>query len=328
MADLTPKAHRTWRIELPVDPFRVVSGFLPIAHADGKGFAVESRGAGLALDTDGDGQVDRILEGVLDPDTNVRSARATLSGRTAGGQAFTYPVRFENTGGVWKWATGGVLEGQLGETPIQLIDLDGNGRYGDVGTDAIVVGHGDVAQFFGETLHVDGQLMRVAFDAAGQRLASEAFDGPTGKLDVRSELAAKGVLLAAVVASEDGKHSFELAAEGLTSQVSVPAGRYRVVRACLGLGEARVAADPSAMKSIEVAGGAEAVLAWGAPIVATFGVEQRGDELILDPAAVRYVGRGGERWIGWDPIGKSPSFRLKEKDTGDVLVDVVFPGSC
>jgi hypothetical protein len=43
---------------------------------------------------------------------------------------------------------------------------------------------------------------------------------------------------------------------------------------------------------------------------------------------VSYVGAGGERWIGWNPIGKSPKFQVKEKDTGDVLVDVVFPGSC
>jgi hypothetical protein len=278
----------------------------------------------LALDTDGDGQVDRVLEGTLDPATGVTSARVTLAGRSADGAAFTYPVRLEGTGGVWKWAAGGALEGQLGSTAVRVVDLDGNGRFGDVGRDAIVVGDGDVAQLLGEAIHVDGRLVQLTLDAAGTTAELAPFEGETGVLDVRTALAAKGVLLAAVVASDDGRHSFELSGGAAT----VPVGRYRVVSAKLGLGEARVVADAASMQPIEVAQGETAAVQWGAPITASFAVQRAGDEYVLDPRHVRYVGRGGEQWTGWSPIGKSPSFRVKEKTTGEVLVDFVFPGSC
>jgi len=322
--NLTPKAYRTWRIDLPADPFRVVSGAIPIAHAGGAGFSAEARGAGLALDTDGDGQVDRVVEGTVDTATGVASARVTLAGRGADGAPFTYPVRLEATAGVWKWAAGGALEGQLGATAVRVVDLDGNGRFGDVGRDAIVVGDGDVAQLLGEAIHVDGRLVQLSIDAAGTTAEVAPFDGPTGVLDVRSALAAKGVLLAAVVASEDGRHSFELSSGAAT----VPTGRYRVVNAKLGLGDARVVAEASRMAPIEVAAGETTALQWGAPIAASFAVQRSGDEYVVDPGHVRYIGRGGEQWSGWSPIGKSPTFRVKEKTTGEVLVDFVFPGSC
>ena len=319
---LTPKAYRTWRIDLPGDPFQVVSGAIPIAHAHGAGFTVEARGNGLAVDTDGDGQVDRVVEGTVDTATGVASARVTLAGRGADGAPFSYPVRLEGAGGVWKWAAGGALEGQLGSTAVRIVDFDGNGRYGDVGRDAIVVGDGDVAQLLGEAIHMDGRLVQLSLDGAHAEVAP--YDGATGVLDVRTALAAKGVLLAAVVVSDDGKHSFELSAGAAT----VPVGRYRMVHAQLGLGEARVVADAASMKPIEVAQGETAAVQWGAPIAASFAVQRSGDQYVLDPSNVTYVGRGGEHWIGWDPIGKSPSFRVKEKATGEVLVDFVFPGSC
>lgn len=323
---LAPKSYRTWRIDLPRDPFRVVSGAIPIPHAHGAGFAAEVRGAALVVDTDGDGQVDRTIEGVVDPTTKVASARVTLAGKRADGTAFTYPVRLEGAAGAWKWAAGGALEGDLAGTPVRVVDLDGNGRFGDVGSDAIVVGEGDVAQLLGETVHVDGALRSVTVDASGAFLEAAPFAGPTGALDLRAALGAKGVLLSALVVSEDGRQAFDLA--HVEGGAQVPVGRYRLARAALGLGEARVTVDASGVAPLEVAAGAEVALAWGAPVRATFVADRQGDQLVLDPSKVAYVGRAGERWLGWDPIGKSPTFRVKEKETGDVLVDVVFPGSC
>ena len=69
-------------------------------------------------------------------------------------------------------------------------------------------------------------------------------------------------------------------------------------------------------------------MVWGAPLKASFEIGSQNGALMLDPAKVRYVGVGGEVWTGWNPIGKSPNFTVKDKQTGDVLVDVVFPGSC
>jgi len=323
---LETKVYRTWRTELPRDPFQTVSGRLPIPHAGGAGFAVEARGQGLALDTDGDGTLDRVIEGVADAATGVASARVTLTGERPGGARFKYPVRLEGRAGAWRWAPGGGLEGRVGETEVALIDLDGNGVFGDVGGDAVVVGGGDVAMLLGEALLVDGVLHRVAVDPNGAHLELTPFTGPTGVLDLRSALATKAVLLAAVVQSVDGRHSFELAS--VAAGARIPVGEYRLLSATLGLGESRVRADGAAVAPLLVAEDGRTELAWGAPVSASFGYERKGLELVFDPNTVSYVGRAGERWIGWDPIGKSPSFRVKEKTTGEVLVDFVFPGSC
>ena len=322
--ELRSKAYRTWNIELPADPFRAVSGSFPIPHAGGEGFTVEASGIGLAIDTDGDGEVDRTIEGREHPETKIRHARVVLSGTDANGNAFRYPVRLEGSAGTWKWAPGGALVGDIDGTSIELIDLDGNGHHGDVGRDAVVVGNTGVAQFLGETIAVGDSLFEVAFDASSAQLSP--FTGEVGVLDLHAAFGGKGVLLAAVVKSVDGRQSFELseATEGLR----VPVGRYKVVSATLGLGESRVTIDPSGMKSIAVESGARTELEWGAPVRASFGVQRNGEELVLDPREVRYLGAAGEEWLGWDPIGKSPTFSIKEKDTGDVLVDVVFPGSC
>jgi hypothetical protein len=324
--DLEPRAYRTWSIDLPADPFQTVSGKVPIPHAGGEGFVAEVRGSALALDTDGDGAVDRVLEGVVDPTTKVQRARATLRGKRADGSSFEYPVRFEGQAGAWRWAAGGALETFVGNTELRLVDLDGNGRHGDVGRDAIVVGDGEVAQYLGELVHVDGKLFAISVDADGQSLAVAPYEGPAGVLDVRSALDAKGVLLAAVVKSEDGKQSFELS--GAEEGLAVPPGRYRLVKASLGLGDGRVHVDARSMKAMDVESDGRTAFSWGGPVKATFVAQRQAGQLVFDPAHVRYVGAAGEQWIDWHPIGKSPTFRVKEKETGDVLVDVVFPGSC
>lgn len=317
--ELRPKSVRTWRVELPADPFRRVSGSIPIAHPGGEGFVAEVEGIGLALDTDGDGATDRVVEGREDPATGVRSARVVLTASDGSRHA----VRLRSDGSGWAWASSSVLAGTVDGVAVTLCDLDGNGRFGDVGTDAIAVG-GDVAQFFGESLLVGDTLYSAELD--GTTLRVEPFAGETGTLDLRSEFDGKGVMLGAIVRSEDGRHSFDLARH--EEGAEVPAGRYRIVGATLGLGESRVTADTSGTDALEVASGEATRLGWGGPLKASFAVDRDGGSLVLDPSKVRYVGAAGEAWTGWDPVGKSPVFRVKEKDTGDVLVDVVFPGSC
>lgn len=321
--ELQPKAVRTWTLDLPADPFRPVSGAIPLPHAGGAGFPVEARGVGLAIDTDGDGEVDREVEGREHPETKVRQARVVLEARAADGTALRYPVRLENDGAGWRWASGGVLTGEVGGSSVTLVDMDGNGSYGDVGRDAVAV-DGDVAQFLGRSLLTRDGLLGITVE--GSTLGATPYAGPTGTLDLRSDFDAKGVLLAAVVKSVDGLHSFELSRH--EDPVTVPVGRYRLVKATLGLGDSRVTADASRVTAVRVDEGSTGDLVWGGPVKATFVVDSQGGALVLDPSKVRYEGAAGEVWTAWEPVGKSPSFRIKDKETGDVLVDVVFPGSC
>ncbi|MFT7078019.1 MAG: hypothetical protein ACJA0P_004046 [Planctomycetota bacterium] len=324
---LSARGIRTWGIELPADPFHKVSGSVPIAHDGGAGFAVAASGSGFEIDTDGDGELDRKVEGREHPETKVRQARVTLSG-TREGQAFRYPARFELRPEGWAWASSSVMDGMIGETPVQLIDVDGNGEFTDVGRDAIAVGGSSIAQFLGETLLVGGELRAVTFHGKADSVTAttSAYDGKVGTLDLRSGFDGKGVMLGAVVQSLDRKHSFELS--GADEGAKVPKGRYRLVSAKIGLGEARATVDTRMMRSIKVKDDETTSLQWGAPIKATFTFDKDGSEVVLDPEKVRYTGAAGERWIGWDPVGKSPTFHIKDAETGKVLVDAVFPGSC
>ncbi|QDV06030.1 hypothetical protein Poly30_15340 [Planctomycetes bacterium Poly30] len=324
---LSARAIRTWEIELPADPFQKISGSLPIAHDGGSGFAVSASGTGFEIDTDGDGVLDRKVDGREDPETKVRGARVTVSG-LKDGEPFRYPARMELRPEGWAWASSSVLEGMIGKTPVQLIDVDGNGRYTDVGTDAIGVNGSNVAQFLGETLLVDGELRSIALSGEGATVVARTFpfEGQVGTLDLRSEFGGKGVMLGAVVQSVDRKHSFELSA--MENGAKVPAGRYRLVAAKIGLGEARATVDTRMMGTIRVKKEAKTALQWGAPIKATFVFDRKGSEITLDPEKVKYTGAAGERWVGWDPVGKSPTFHIKDAETGEVLVDAVFPGSC
>lgn len=323
---LVPRAVRTWPIELPTDPFRKVSGEIPVAHDRGSGFSVAAAGHGLAIDTDGDGEVDRTVEGREHPETKLRQARVTLTGERDGA-AFTYPVRLELREGGWAWASSSVMQGMVGKTAVKLIDLDGNGSFTDVGRDAVALGGSEVAQFLGETLVLDGALKSIAFERTkdGLSVLSSAYEGEVGTLDLRSEFGGKGVMLGAVVQSVDRKHSFELASA--KAGAKVPVGRYRLVSAQLGLGEARANADTGMMRSMKVKAGKTTALRWGAPVKASFTFGSKGSEIVLDPEKVHYVGAARERWVGWNPIGKSPTFHVKDATTGKVLVDAMFPGS-
>lgn len=325
-ASLDVKAYRKWKIELPADPFQKVSGSIPIPHSGGDGFAVEPRGEGLMVDTDGDGAVDREVNGRTDPETKVRHARVLLTGRAADGSELRYPVRFKDEGSGWTWASGGALVGDVRGVSLQLIDMNGNGSFDDVGEDAVVVGGTGVAQFLGETVVVGDELLSVTLADGGRTLTAAPFQGTTGTLDLASDFGGKGVMMAAVVQSLDGRQSFDLAPH--EGRAEVPAGSYRIVTASLGLGDARVQVDPARMRSVKVEGDATSKVRWGSPMRATFDYDRSGGELTFEPNRVHYLGAGGEEWVGWNPIGKSPTFQVKEKETGEVLVDVVFPGSC
>lgn len=324
---LTSRNVRTWSIELPADPFQRVSGDLPILNDLGAGVVVRIGGNGFEIDTDGDREVDRTIEGREHPETKVRQARVTVT-LVREGALITYPVRLELRSEGWFWASSSTMRGMIGKTPVELIDVDGNGSFTDVGRDAVAVGGAEIAQFLGETLLVDGELRSVTFESTdtGLDAISLPYSGDVGVLDLASKFNGKGVMLGAVVQSVDRKHSFELsqAQEG----AEVPVGRYRLVSAKLGLGEARATANTGMMSSLKVKAGKTTALAWGAPVKASFRYQHEGSEVTLSPERVSYVGAAKERWVGWDPVGKSPTFHIKDANTGKVLVDAVFPGSC
>ena len=322
--DLDYRSYRNWKYSMPSEEFRSLTGGVPVPHAGGDLFACEVRGSGLTIDTDGDGTLDQVIEGSLDETTGLRTARVVLKGKKADGQDFTYAVRLQDAGKGWQWASGGAMVGMHGDTKIQIFDLNGNGQFGDVGADAMIMGVGTRAQILSSSVHLGADLHSLSIDGKGLELTP--FAGETGTLDLDSKIETKGKLMHAWVRSEDGKHHFDLA--GASQGKSVPAGTYHVVGGLIGLGKSVVQVDGSEMKTLEVPAGGQTTMQWGGPVRAEFDYKREGTQVTFDPAQVWYTGAAGERYVGWDPIGKSPEFTIVEKKLGTEIEKALFPGSC
>ena len=319
--ELQYRSFRNWKFELPEQDFQPLQGGIPMGGTQGAKYAAQVQGDGLKIDTDGDGSLDQEIEGLVDPVTNVRSARVMLTGPDGA----PYAVRLKDEGKGWQWAPGGAMVGKLGPVKVHLFDLNGNGTYNEVGKDAIALGSSKTATLLSSTLHLGSELMSVEFSADGRLVSAQPYEGETGTFDVQSKLNAKGKLLHAMVRSADGKHHYDLAR---VNGGQVPAGYYKVVSGEIGLGQSTVQVDGRKMKAVQVPADGSVALSWGGPIRAEFDYQRKGDELTFDPNQVWYYGAAGERYVGWDPIGKSPEFTIVEKKLGTEIEKALFPGSC
>lgn len=312
--DLSYRTYRTWKIELPAESYTKVSGELP------GGFAVELDGIKLLVDADGDGTLERSVEGKLD-DSGVRTA--VLVCRRGEGRPVGFRLRDKGDG--WRHAPAGAAIGKLGETRLQLIDQDNDGRFDGYGSDAMIVGTGARAQFLSDVVSVGGALYSIDVAADGSFLEYASFQGESGVLDLTSDMEAEAKLLTAVVKSADGRRSFDLASA--PNGLVIPAGEYNIHSGKFGLGKAIVQVDPAATAPLIVTAEGACTLNWGGPVRAEFAYQRQGDEIAFHPDAVWYYGAAGEQYVGWQPIGKSPEFTVRSEATGAELARAVFAGS-
>jgi len=325
VVELSWKTSRNWDIQLPAEQFRKVSGGFAIPHAGGELIPAVLDGTALLVDSDGDGTPELRVEGKED-DMGVRHAVVTVHAQREDGSDLTFTARLQDAGKGWEYAAAGFMEGKVGNTRVRLIDQDLNGRYDDVGVDAMVLGRGDMACLLSEAVHVDGQLYRMGVAADGRALTLATFDGPTGQLDLKSQLKTQGKLQSLVVTSQDGRYSFDLA--GTTGAVKVPAGRYELTAGQFGFLDNVAKVRQGRMAPIEVpADGAETVR-WGGPLHAEFRYQRVGSEVMFDPNQVTYFGAAGEEYKVWDPAGKSPEFLIRDLRSGAEIAKAMFPGSC
>ena len=324
------RSYRNWSIQLPQEQWFPIKGGIGIPHANGKSFAVEFDGNQLKFDTDGDGTPDRTIKPLVDTKTNVSTTRVVLSGKTPDGESFKYAARLRNDANGWEWAPGGAMAGTIstaaGPVPIRIIDQNGNGRYDDVGSDAMVVGSTDHATLLSRTISVDESLHSVELADNGTSLKLSPFSGPTSSLDMGTSFNSKAVLLSAVIVSADKQHSFDVGA--FEGAVTVPAGTYTVVGGQLGLGEHRVQIGAGRMKPLQLKPDASEEFDWGGPVASEFQFARAGDKVQFSPNHIWYYGKAGEQYAGWNPVGKSPEFKVINADTGVVMEVAILPGSC
>lgn len=320
---LTAKTYRRFTVSLPAERFRPVGDGIAVPHEAGARFASRPDGTALVLDTDGDGTPETRIDGDRD-DAGVRTAFTILRGRSVDGNALRYGVRLRDRGAGWEWAASGAVTGKVGNTRLQIIDQNGNGRFSDVGEDALVVGSGDVACFLSEVVAIDGRLHRLRVASDGSSLELLEYDGPAGRLDLRSGLGAKARLLSCIVRSTDGRYSFDLARNA--AETVVPAAVYALESGTIGLGKDRVRIAPGRSRTFVVAADETRAVAWGEPVRAEFRYRRAGDEVAFDPADVRYFGAAGEEYVDFQPFGASPEFVVKDDGTGEEIEHAIFGG--
>jgi len=308
--ELSYRPARKWKFTLPEHHWNKIGTSLEIG---GRSFKVVSEGTALRVDTDGDGETDVKVEG--------DSAFLMLKG-----EGFKHAVRLWNRQG-WTFASSAYLKGKIGGQKVRLFDLDNDGRFGVVGKDGIILGNGNVVSHLGQAMHVDGKLIQLTVAQDGKSLSIADFTGKTGKLALDYET--KGKVLSLRIRSGSGKLNFDLArlarAEG--GSLDLPVGRYKLQGGEIGLGENRVVVGPGRSQSFEVTDGGSVSLHLGGTVKAEFLYTRRGDQVQFDPNQIWYYGPSGEEYRAWAPIGKSPSFSIREQKSGNELAKAFFPGT-
>ncbi|MEE9392248.1 MAG: hypothetical protein V3W41_07060 [Planctomycetota bacterium] len=310
------KAVQKWNIVLPNEEFTKADGKIAIPHANGDGFVTELDGMSLAIDSNGDGKVDTKAKGV--------GGFATLKGKNANGAKFRYAIRLVNNGG-WQYATSGTMNGKLGGQAIRLIDQNNNGIYNEYGKDAMVIGKSKTASFLSKVVSVKGKLFNIEVSADGRQITATSFTGETGTMNLAKNFESKGAkLVAAVVKSDDGEISFNLA--GAQKGLLVPAGSYELVSGLIAKGR-ESAKVKGGDRSMKVTADGNFELTWGGPLRAEFEYDMNGTEVTLSPEKVWYYGQAGEEYYDWIPKSVSPKFTIRDAMSKREISDARFGGS-
>lgn len=312
---------REFDINLPAESFVPIGATLPFAAAPDGQLRIEVTDDGLSFDRNGDGELDATVAST-DEDHPTRLITFQLE------SGAEYAVRVKREG-PWAAAPGGAMVGRFGSERFAIFDQNGNGRFDDFGADALVIGRGKVASFLSKVVPIDGELFELQVSPDGASASLSPYAGPIGTLDLGTDFETKAKLRSVVLTDSTGDLSFELSkAVAGREPFKLPVGTYRIHSGELVLGKSHAQLAAGRSKAIQVLKGANAKLIWGGPVRAEFNYRREGGKLQIGPAGIRYIGRAGELYSDFMPLGSSPRFQVKEKTSGDVLVDMVFPGNC
>ncbi len=298
VAKMKYTSYSKWNILLPKETFTPVAGSIQI----GDGFKAEIDGMALAVDCNADGKVDEKAKGV--------GGLLTLKGKDANGTKFKYTVRLQNKGG-WKWSSSGAHVGKVNGVQVKLIDQNNNGRFNDFGEDAMVVGKTDVASFLSRVISVKGELFEIEVPENGSKISYKPYSGKAGLLNLRAKYKAKAKLTAAIVVSENGDYSFNMASA--KKGFLVPEGLYSIAAGKITMGKESALIKGGTAKPIRVTADEPSVFAWGAPIRAEFEYTRNGEEITFSPQSLWFYGKAGEEYYNWVPDGAPPKFVIKDK---------------
>ncbi|MCA8943209.1 MAG: hypothetical protein KDB80_11670 [Planctomycetes bacterium] len=308
-AELSYKALKKWSFNLPNETWSDVKSGIPIAHQNGDSFEAHMDGLALALavDTDGDGRTDKTVKGA--------KGYLVLRAKDKAGETMQYAVRFQAKDKAYQFATSGVMRGKLNGVAIMLIDQNNNGLYNEIGVDAMIVGKGDSASFLSRIVNLDDELFEITVSADGKKIEATPFTGDVGKIDLESGFRASGKLVSAVVNSSDGKSSFEIS----SGETVVPAGDYTLAFGLVSKANESVNVRHGKMKTLTVDAGRTTSQKWGSEVMADFTFGHSGENVTIEPSALKYYGQSGEEYYAFQPMAKSPKFFVFDERTEKLL---------
>lgn len=307
---LKTKIQRRQKLLLPGESASAVATGFHFEAGLGADFRADVDGEALLIDADADGRLETRVEGdqgfvVLEH----------------GGRRYGVSLVKQ---GEWRFVAGSVVQGEIAGTKVRVVDQNHNGRFDDVGADALVIGNGRAASFLSEVVAIDGQLRKLEVAADGSKLRFSPYTGEVGKLSLRA--VTDGKVMAAVLNSTDGRYSVHLSKHDV--DVVVPAGNYELHSGVLSLAGSRVDMAKGRSKAFAVTADGAEQLAWGGPAKAEFAYQENGGQLTFDPNAIWFFGSKNEEYKNWNPVGKSPLITVVDRATGALIAETRFPGSC
>lgn len=309
-AALRVKVYRNWSIRLPAESWKPVGKKFAFADGLGADFKAVLEGRDLAIDVDADGKVDVKVE---QPGGHVILVNGDRR----------HALRVNLVEGEWRYAPACVLKGEVAGTQVRIIDQNNNGSFDDIGEDAIVVGKGKVASFLSKVITIDGKLHEIDVDSKSMTLSHRPYAGPVAELELST--VTRGKVMAAVVKSSDGQHSFGFSGHG--ASMKVPAGDYNLHSGTISFGGNTVKVKQGRAAALSLPAEGKGKMEFGGPVAAEFLYNKKGRELEFSPDHIFFYGKMGEQYHGWNPLGESPRITVVTK-SGREIAEAYFPGSC
>ena len=176
-------------------------------------------------------------------------------------------------------------------TSLLLFDDSGNGRYDDLGRDALLA-EGRPVTLVSRQVVLDGKLYELLVHPAGQTLEVRPLEGvQTGTVNLfmaykRAQKAENLKIHTLVISSRDGAFSFNEAHPSL----EVPAVAYDLVFGLFERAAETVVLKKGERTSFQVEVAKTASPAWGAPIELTFTAESNGKQVTVTKPVFRGAG--------------------------------------
>ncbi len=216
---------------------------------------------------------------------------------------YTFKLVYTGKPGQFKILRCNAKQVKIGTTQLLLLDDNGNGRFNDLGRDALIVNDQPVT-FLSRQIFIDGKLHELLVHPAGQTLEIKRLAKvQMGKVNLfllykpaqKSESLKIHTL---IIRGRDGAFSFDRK----RPEAEVPVGAYDLVFGLFSRAKEMMILKSGERTSFSVETGKLASPQWGSPITGTLKIGQDGQ--LISVEAPEFTGAGSEiyRPVDWGKI--------------------------